>query len=97
MKRQQTPAEAGRQRVRGRGGRYAEMPRCDGGCGRAVNVQGNYLSHPMTDCTDANGANFGGDALALCAKCGKAAQRADLQTVKAWSAFVAANEARRST
>ena len=95
MTRYQTAAEGARQKQRGPGGRYNLMPRCDGGCGRPVNVQGSYCSHPLTDCTDAEGNCFGGDAIALCKHCGKAANRPELQTVRAWRAFVAANQAKQ--
>jgi hypothetical protein len=99
MTRVQTAAEGERQsrRNRGPGGRYGLMPRCEGGCGRPVNVQGEYFSHPLTDMDDAEGRSFGGDALALCKQCGKAALRPDLQTVRAWRAFVEANAAKAAT
>jgi len=94
MIRQQTAAEAGRQKIRGRDGRYDELPRCYGGCGRGVNVQGDYSSHPLTDCNDAEGQSFSDIALLLCKQCGKAAQKPELQTVRAWKEYVARNAAR---
>lgn len=86
-------AEEQRQTRRTREGKYADMPRCHGGCGRPVNPASDYVSHPLTDCVDANGEEFGDLGIALCKKCGVLAQRPDLQTVKAWNAFVEAREA----
>jgi hypothetical protein len=95
MKRQ-TAAEGERQSKRNRdsSGRYKEMLKCDGGCGRSVNVQGDYFSHPLTDCDDREGQNFSDIAIALCKQCGKVAQRPELQTVREWTAFVEQQQAR---
>lgn len=90
-----TAAQYQRQRTRDRSGRYEDMLRCYGGCGRPINIQSDYYSHPLTDDVDVHGEHFGDLGLALCLRCGKAAQRPELQTVAAFTAFIAANVAKR--
>lgn len=51
---------------RKRNGQYDFGPRC-AGCNKPAGE--NYFSHPMTDCTDANGVNWADTALVLCGMC----------------------------
>lgn len=84
-------AEWERQSVRDASGQYAKMTPCYGGCGKGMSNQGNYWSHPLTDCLDAEGKGFADLGLMLCAKCAKATT--NLTTVREFLLYVAAKKA----
>jgi hypothetical protein len=65
-----TPAQRSRQQHRDRG-KYTKVNPCYA-CGKSSGV--DYCSHPMTDCTDPDGRDWGDRALCLCPKCAKATQ-----------------------
>jgi len=69
-KKPMTDAQRARQGHRDHG-RYAQVHPCYG-CGKSAGV--DYCSHPMTDCTDPDGKDWGDTAICLCLKCAKATE-----------------------
>jgi hypothetical protein len=63
-------------------GKYDFGPRCYG-CNKPAGE--DYFSHPMSDCPDADGINWGDAALVLCGKCADATK--DITRVAEFDAY----------
>lgn len=79
-------AQRGRQTRRHADGKYSKMIPCYAGCARRLNPDGDYCSHQLTDCRDANGEGFGDAGLIMCEPCVKAC--ATQTTLREFIAFV---------